>query len=171
MSAPHRAAAPKPPGAKGWPQLFERINESADSRSRALNDSRSQLTLRYHSEGAERFNRALTATARVPGSTPKSGKAHRHFAEQRRDPVGSPVLHVASPATGSAIRTKPPMLVGLTGNHRPSEDWSEAAWPRAGSSLRPRSPEDRPVGRSDGVPTRRVGVTLLGGLDRRIRLR
>ena len=52
----------------------------------------------------------------MAGSTQKSGKAHRRFAEQRRDPVRPPVFHVASPATGSAIRTKLPMLVGLTGN-------------------------------------------------------
>src|SRR5208282_24666 len=54
----------------------------------------------------------------IAGSTEKSGKSHRHLAEQRRDPVRPPVLHVASPATESAIRTKPPMLGGLTGNDR-----------------------------------------------------
>src|SRR5208282_4126928 len=54
----------------------------------------------------------------IAGSTEKSGKSHRHLAEQRRDPVRPPVLHVASPATESAIRTKSPMLVGLTGNDR-----------------------------------------------------
>src|SRR5271157_1225222 len=59
-----------------------------------------------------------TRLGAIAGGTQKSGKSHRHFAEQRRDPVRPPVLHVASPAAGTAIRTKPPMLIGLTRSDR-----------------------------------------------------
>jgi hypothetical protein len=54
----------------------------------------------------------------IAGSTQESGKSHHHFAEQRRYPVWPPILHMASRATGSAIRTKPPMVIGLAGNDR-----------------------------------------------------
>jgi hypothetical protein len=46
----------------------------------------------------------------------KSRKPHTHPAEQRRDLMGPPVLHTASPAAGPAIRPKPPVLVGLRGD-------------------------------------------------------
>ena len=54
----------------------------------------------------------------MASGTQKPGKPNRHFTEQRRDPMRPPVLHVASPATGSAVRAKPPMVAGLTGNDR-----------------------------------------------------
>ena len=55
----------------------------------------------------------------VAGSTEKPGKPHRHFAEQGRDAVRPPILHVASLAAGSAIRSEHPMAGGLPSDNRP----------------------------------------------------
>src|SRR5689334_1954370 len=66
-------------------------------------------------------------TTRWPADTPlgaatvsaeKSRQPHRHPAEQRRDLMKPPVLDVAFPAAGRAIRPQNRMVVGLRGNDR-----------------------------------------------------
>ena len=61
---------------------------------------------------------ADTRLGAATASAAKPRQPHGHPAEQRRDLMKPPVLDVASPAAGRAIRPQNRMIVGLRGNHR-----------------------------------------------------
>jgi hypothetical protein len=67
-----------------------------------------------HIWGASR----LTPVSVRSGRAQRPGKPHRHFAEQRRDAMPTPVLQVAFSGAGPATRPLRPMAVDLPGNHR-----------------------------------------------------
>jgi hypothetical protein len=61
---------------------------------------------------------AGTRLGAATASAEKSGKPHRHPTEQRRDLAQPPVLDMASPAAGRAVRPQSRMIASLRGSHR-----------------------------------------------------